>query len=161
MKHGASPTPPLCRQELWDQLSRAIELRSSQDQVLWSIFGTFGATNAILLVALFTTGEFPKDPWLGVVVTAVGFSLSILWHFIQSRALGHVKRHEALMKCIEAELRLPPDFAVSAEINRASFDSQVGRGIRARTVMRLLGLGSALLWAVALLTFLAKGIKWL
>lgn len=151
-----SQTTPLCREELWEQLSRAIELRSSQDQVLWSIFGFFGATNGVLLVALFSDGEFPKDPWVAAVVVGAGLLLSLTWHFIQVRALGHIKRHEALMESIERELRLPLDFAVSAEINRASTDHHVGVGIPARKVMARCGLVSALLWGVVVIIYLGK-----
>ena len=61
---------------LWHQLSNSINLRSSQDQVLWNIIGTFGATNAILLVALFSQGEPPKNNTVGIVISLVGLILS-------------------------------------------------------------------------------------
>ena len=51
----------LNRPEKWTQLTNALNLRSSQDQVLWSIFGAFWGANAILLVALFTTGKLPEE----------------------------------------------------------------------------------------------------
>lgn len=61
----------LKRNELWSQLQNAIHLRSSQDQVLWTIFGIFGAANAILLVALFQNGLVPDDfPWF--VISSAG-----------------------------------------------------------------------------------------
>lgn len=159
MQDVNNQTTLISRGELWEQLSRAIELRSSQDQVLWSIFGFFGATNAILLVALFTDGEFPKDPWVAAVVVGAGLLLSLTWHFIQARALGHIKRHEALMESIERELRLPPELAVSAEINRASINRHVGVGIPARKVMARCGLVSSLLWGGVVIIYLGKSFN--
>ena len=69
---------PLNRPEIWTQLTNAINLRASKDQVLWSIFGAFWGANAILLVALFTTGKPPVES-VGAVVSIVGFSLSLIW----------------------------------------------------------------------------------
>lgn len=41
--------------ELWQQLGHAVSLDTSENQVVWTIFGLFWAADAILLVALFTT----------------------------------------------------------------------------------------------------------
>ncbi len=43
---------PAMGKRMWDQLANAINLRSSQDQVLCTITGIFSAANAVLLVAL-------------------------------------------------------------------------------------------------------------
>jgi len=158
-KEPATPSKMPDRPELWSQLENAINLRSSEDQVLWSIFGTFWAANAILLIALFTTGDLPSNPTVGVVIASVGTALSLIWHGIQSRALGHVKRHEELMKTLEEELQIPPCFAVSAEINRSSYDQYLRRGFRARTLMPLCSLGGAVLWILALIFFVVKVLK--
>ena len=144
------------RPELWSQLGNAINLRSSQDQVLWSIFGAFWAANAILLVALFTTGDLPSNPAVGLIVAGVGVSLSLIWHGIQNRALGHVKRHEELMKTLEEALDIDPRFAVSPEINRSNYDLFLRRGPSARTLMALCSLGGAVLWTLVLIFFVVK-----
>ena len=128
---------PLERSEMWIQLTNAINLRSSQDQVLWSIFGTFWAANAILLVALFTTGDLPTNRIVGIIVATFGTVLSIVWHIIQTRALGHLMRHEELMRKLEAKLDFDPDYAVSAEVNRKSYDQYLSKRPKARTVMLL------------------------
>lgn len=142
----------LTRQEKWSQLANAIGLRSSQDQVLWSIFGAFWAANAILLVALFTTGKLP-DTNVGLVVSIAGVLMSLVWDTIQRRALGHVKRHEALMHKLEDTLEIHPDFAVSTEKNEPAYKKYVGVGMRARQVMLACSLVGGALWFLAAFYF--------
>jgi hypothetical protein len=124
--------------------------------VLWSIFGTFWAANAILLVALFTTGKLPEDANVGLVVSTVGVLISLAWGTIQRRALGHVKRHEALMSKLEERLALDRDFAVSTDINQRDYQKFVGNGIRARQVMLACSLVGGALWLLAVFYFLWK-----
>ena len=142
------------REELWAQLANAINLRSSQDQVLWSIFGTFWAANAILLVALFTGGTLPNDFIVGIVIYSVGTLLSLTWHIMQNRALGNLMRHEALITQIEIKLGLDPDYSVSAELNRKPYDKYLQKGLKARTVMKACSSGGTILWLLALIAFL-------
>ncbi|MFI5259162.1 MAG: hypothetical protein ACHQ01_06075 [Candidatus Limnocylindrales bacterium] len=137
----------LTRDELWKQLENAIALRSSEDQVLWTLFSIFWASNAILLVALFTTGTLPKDPTVGVIVAIVGLVLCLAWALLQRRGLRHLIRFEKLMEKVEQLLGIDASLAVSAEINRADYDLYVGRGPRARQVMQACPLAGALLWA--------------
>jgi len=143
----------LNRGELWSQLGNAIHLRSAEDQVLWSIFGVFWAANAILLVALFQGGKFPTFS-VGMVISVVGTLLSIVWHKIQGRALGHVKRHEELMKRLERELGFEDKYAVSAEINREGYSKYLGKGKPARKLMPICSLVAAILWGLAFIVFL-------
>ena len=143
----------LMRSEMWLQLTNAINLRSSQDQVLWSIFGTFWAANAILLVALFTTGNLPSNPAVGIVISVVGLFLSLTWHAIQARALGHIIRHEELIRKIEVELGFDTELAVSPEINRQAYSQYFGRLPRARKIMAMCSIGGAFLWALAIAFF--------
>ena len=84
--------------ELWRQLSNANTLRSSEDQVLWSISGIFWAANAILLVALFQNGKLPDSHLPRLAISAVGAILSLTQYFLQGRTLGHIKRYEKLIK---------------------------------------------------------------
>lgn len=149
-----SPGQGLEKREMWNQLANAISLRSAQDQVLWSIFGAFWAVNAILLVALFTTGKLPESIVVGIVVSSVGMLISLIWHFIQKRALGHVERYEELMRKLEAKLGFDASFAVSAKINREDYGRYVGKGIPARQVMPVCSLGGAILWALAVAFFI-------
>lgn len=147
------------REEMWNQLSNAISLRSSQDQVLWSIFGAFWATNAILLVALFNTGQ-PPGKLVGIVVSVVGFVISVTWHELWMRALGHVRRHETLMERIERKLGFEPQFAVSSDINIEDYKENVGKGIRARQIMPFLSVTAAILWLVSAWLFFIGEQLW-
>lgn len=144
------------RNELWSQLSNSANLRSSQDQVLWTIFGAFWATNAILLVALFTTGDLPTNHWVGVVVAAIGVALSLVWHQIQNRALHHIVRHETTMYAIESQLRVSPRFAVSARLSEATASRDSQPKPRARSLMPLCSAAGAICWVLALVAFAFK-----
>src|SRR3989442_6290509 len=86
-----------------NRLENAISLRSSQDQVLWTIYGLFSATNSLFLVALFQTGTFPKAA-VGVVVSIVGLPVSIAWLLIQRRALAHIANYDDIIRKIDPEL---------------------------------------------------------
>ena len=123
-------------QELWHQLSNACNLRSSQDQVLWTISGIFWAVNAVLLVALFQGGKLPQCNIPGIVISAVGFMLSAIQFFLQGRALGHIKRYEELIKKIEKALNFDSDYAVSADLNLKEADGYLG-GRKGNIIFRL------------------------
>ncbi len=124
----------LSRSELWTQLANAIALRSSQDQVLWSIFGVFWAANAILFVALFTTGKIPVTG-VGMIISFIGIFMSITWYLIQRRALGWIGKHEALIRLIDSLLfqGLSREAAI---INDVDYKKFLGRGPTARHVMQ-------------------------
>ncbi len=140
------------REELFQQLSRAVELRSSQDQVLWSIFGFFGTTNAVLLTALFASGDFPKNYGITLTIAIVGLSVSVTWHLIQTRALGHCKRYEALIATLEQILAIPENLALSASINTALFQNHLGTGgIPVRTLLAKVAWFTAALWIFIML----------
>ena len=146
----------LTRQEEWSQLANAIAMRSSEDQVLWSIFGTFWAANAILLVALFTTGKPPEDANVGLVVSVVGVLISFVWNTIQKRALGHLKKHEALICRMEKELDFERRFSISTEINTTDYETFLDKGIRARQIMPACSAAGIALWLLAVFYFLGK-----
>lgn len=64
----AEPKPAVQR-DYSCQLSNAVALASTTNQIVWTVFGIFWAANAVLLVALFTTGDLPhRTP--GLVVSA-------------------------------------------------------------------------------------------
>ncbi len=132
--------------ELWTQLKNAINLRSAEDHVLWNIFGIFAAANAILFVALFQTGDFPANSFVGVIISIAGLSFSVVWFLIQRRALGHIKRYEALMERVENKLRFKPDYAVSGKINEDDYNKYVGKSPRVRTVMQIFSVLAGLGW---------------
>ncbi len=158
MNQGTEPVQGdgrnLDNDELWTQLKNAINLRSAEDHVIWNIFGIFWAASALLLVALFRTGDFPENSAVGIIISGVGLSLSIAWSLIQRRSLGHIKRHEKLMKRLEQKLEFDPDYAVSAEINTEDYDQCVGKGPAARTVMTWFSRAPIIGWGVFLTYFI-------
>jgi hypothetical protein len=144
------------RIELWTQLGNAINLRSSQDQVLWTVLGFFGTTNAVLLSTMFASGDFPKNTSIQGILVTCGLLLSFAWHVIQGRAIGHIKRHESVIALIERTLDIPEGMAISGQINRSTYDRYLGSGISARQLITGFGWCSALLWAVVGTVCLAR-----
>jgi hypothetical protein len=134
------------RQELFLQLQNAIALRSAQDQVLWTILGFFGATNAVLITAIFSSGDLPKTYIIPAFVIPTGMALCFAWNTIQARALGHIKRHEALMARLETALALPHAIATSSKLNRELYEEFLEGGRPARSIMPLFGWLALLMW---------------
>ena len=157
MAHNGDSKRELEEGELWAQLRNAISLRISEDSVLWHIFGIFWAASALLLVALFRTGDFPDNFVVGLVISMVGFSLSVAWFLIQRRSLGHVKRHEKLMEKIEQKLGFNPDYAASAEVNLKDYQEFLNMRPRARNVMKGFSLIALLGWLSLVLFFIYRG----
>lgn len=145
----------LDRTELWTQLANALQLRSSQDQVLWSGFGAFWAANAILLVALFPGGVLPSDP-VGLLISVFGALLALVWYVIQERVLGHLMRHEALIAKLEATIGFDPTYALSGELNQELYDTYLKKGLKARNVIKLSSLGVIAFWLIMLVIFIGR-----
>ena len=124
-------------------LSHLSDKRSSQDQVLWSIFGAFWATNALLLVALFNNGSWPPDARILRIVGSVGMVTAVAWTVIQYKALGFMKAVEEAMKSIQAKY-VPPDLSTG-------WPSAPPPKHLARIVMYVASIGSFLAWLAALL----------
>ncbi len=149
------------KDELWRQLANVTQLRIAEDRVNWSIYAIFWGANAILLVAL--VRDVPNErPGLTVVVAAVGFLLSISWHLIQRRAIGHLERLEHLAEIIERRLGIPPEFAISAAIDVQGWRRHVGgpSGL-VRNLMRVTSLLAFLAWLVYLLILGILGIPYM
>ncbi len=148
----------LTEQEMWDQLTRARDLCSSEDQVVWSIFGTFWAANAILMVALFTTGSFPS-PAVGMTISSVGALLSRIWHKIQRRALGHLRRYEELAHRLEDRLSFDTKYATSGNLNTEDYDEFVaGERPPARTLMLACSSWGTWLWLAGFAYFVVQAV---
>ncbi len=129
---------------MWNQLANAINLRSSQDQVLWMITGIFSAANALLLVALFSNGSLPTEPIVGVLLSLVGLLMSVVWRYIQWRAIRRIKHYERVITKIERDL-----LCLSQEL-RVMIRP---RGIQAKTVMSLWSACWVAGWLIGLVWF--------
>ncbi|MBI2980431.1 MAG: hypothetical protein HYY41_06380 [Chloroflexi bacterium] len=139
-------------QQMWHQLENAIKLRSTEDQISWSIFGIFWAANAILLVAVFQNGTVPHGT-AGIIIALVGFGLSFVWHKIQNRALNYVIFYEAVIEKLERALKIEGEYAVSGKISGEAWETIIGRGIRVRQWMRGSTWVVMILWGIALAVF--------
>jgi len=69
---------PLERDELLILLQNSSTLRTGQDQVVWSIFGAFWATNALLLISLFSVGEKWDENIVGILISIIGILISYI-----------------------------------------------------------------------------------
>ena len=121
---------------------------------MWIAFGTFWATHAILLVALFSTGKLPDSPLVAPVVTGVGVLIAVIWHGVQLRALGHIRRYEELASRLEGRLEVEP--ALSISLSRYDPDRKqfFPAGPSARKIMGWCSVGTACAWVVAWVTSL-------
>lgn len=122
------------------QLANAINLRSSQDQVLWTITGIFSAANAVLLVALFSNGGLPTEPIVGVILSLVGLLMSVIWFCIQGRAIRRIKYYERVIDKIERDL-----LGLSRELRTTP---PPNGGVPARRLMRVLAGGWVAGWFI-------------
>lgn len=148
------------RDDLWKQLSLAISMRSSGDQITWTTLSIFFATNAVLLAALFRSGQYP-NPWIGAIISALAFSLSVLWCLITMRILERLGMHERIIRIIQSELFLDSrplwrQLAVCQKLTEAEDEHEIGRGARARVLIPWALRIVAALWLVGLGCFLYK-----
>ncbi|UCC81904.1 MAG: hypothetical protein JSW46_12950 [Gemmatimonadota bacterium] len=161
----APRTPEEERQ--WDQLTNAVEMVKHEDEVLWNIFAIFWGTNAILLVALFagegsnsaaTNALASTGGLAGVVVSAVGLGLSIMWLTLHRRSLAWLDYYRALVENLEDRLGFKsyPQLAISTEINKQLWKKTIGDWKNwppARHAMLFCISVSAVLWFLALVYF--------
>lgn len=134
----AGPTPA----DLWNQLGNAVALVCKQDQVVWAVFGVFWAANAVLLVALFTTSDFPK-PLVGALVSLVGVALSGVWFVIEYRAMSWLAFYERIVRTLENEhLFVPAAVAITSKEHTDKV-----KGLSVRRLMLACPFISTLLWA--------------
>lgn len=134
--------------DLNSQLSNVINSRSSQDQVLWTIFGAFAAVNAILLVALFQDGGLPSKLFTGMTISFVGLFISTFWYIMQRRALSHILFLEAVREKIELSLNIMPEHFISPNLNKKLSDRFLYKKPKARNSFRVFSRIMILFWIV-------------
>ncbi|HLO15514.1 MAG TPA: hypothetical protein VK206_11840 [Anaerolineales bacterium] len=145
--------PKASNNDLWNQLANVVTMAAKEDQIVWTIFGVFWAANAVLLVALFTTGEIPSVQ-VGFVISATGTLLSYVWFIIQRRAIRWLEYYEKIIFQIEKEyLMIPSGIALSPRVNDQTFMEEVGHGFRVRFLMVISGAIVAIGWIAALAWF--------
>ncbi len=145
--------------KLEHQLSNAINSRSSEDQVMWSIFGGFSAFNAILLVALFPNGKLPEQTLVGMVICILGILISATWKIMQVRALSHIKYLEKIIYLIEKSLNYKNSFAISSEINTKLKLKFLTKRPKARQTIPLIAWSMIFFWTIGLISFILIALK--
>jgi hypothetical protein len=144
---GPAQAPPTS--DLWNQLENVVTLVAKQDQIVWAIFGVFWAANAVLLVALFTSGDLPKRP-VGLIVSIVAIALSLVWLATEHRAIAWLKFYEAILKELEqSHLSVPLSVAFTGHPEKVE-------GMRVRPLMLACPVVSAVLWVCSALWFLTR-----
>jgi ADP-ribose pyrophosphatase YjhB (NUDIX family) len=138
---------------LHTQLSIVWTARYQQDQVLWRVFAAFWPTNAILLAALFRSAGQTLPPKMGAITALCGVFIAIVWFLIQRRALGHVKRIEAIAEEIEEILLAPAHSAYALSPNLSGSGKERIGGVAARTLMPLCTAAVLVLWLLGLIHF--------
>jgi hypothetical protein len=113
------------------QLGHAVATAAKQDQIVWAIFGIFWTADAVLLVALFTSGHLPSRE-VAIVVAVVGFVLSSVWSIIQFRSIAAFQYYESIIARLESDeyLAIPADVALTRRLNKVN-----ARGFRVRYIM--------------------------
>lgn len=151
-KDTAGHTQPPSKSDLWNQLGNAVILVAKQDQIVWAVFGVFWAANAVLLVALITSGDLPKWP-VGLIVSFVGIAFSLVWLPIERRALAWLEYYEAILTKLEKKyLHVPLCVAFTG------YPETVG-GMSVRPIMRACPYVSAVLWGCFALWFLTQSCR--
>ena len=141
----------------WNQLGNVVTMAAKEDQIIWAIFAVFWAANAVLLVALFTTGAIPKDNVV-MIISFVGLVLSLIWFFIQRRAIKWLIYYENIINRIEDELKIPDHISISTYKNKELYDRIVGKGVRVRKLMIRSGVVSTSIWLIIFVVFTIKVI---
>lgn len=144
------PNQELNRLELLNLLQNHSNLRTGQDQVLWSIFGSFWATNSLLLVSFFAAGSQWNKFVVGLVISVVGTMISWIWAFIQKRAIKRIIIYENAIKSIEKSLKLPFDICSFYNENETKVTT---KKLSARKVMIAFSNIMFILWLIALISF--------
>ena len=114
--NSASPCGD-CRESM-EHLAILSEAWSSQNAGLWTVFGTFWATNAVLLVALFNGGETPTNPLVAWVVCMVGCAAAVVWTIAQVGAHLRQLKLESAFRKLESRIISEPDLHITSQLSK-------------------------------------------
>lgn len=134
----------------WGHIACAAACRFAQDSVLWAIIGAFLGTNAILLVALFSTGTFPTSSPARIIPCIMGMISSFLWWIMQAAALRRVKWYETVVLALQVRVALPEEYEIFSNPDRERGPRR-RRLPRARTIMPVMPLLAIAAWTAGLL----------
>ncbi len=140
------------RDELLILLQNSSNLRIGQDQVVWSIFGAFWGTNALLLISLFSVGGLWNLKDVGIIISSIGIFISFIWTLIQIRSIDRIIVHENSMIYIENKLKFSDELRTYSKPPIESFFIK----IKARTIMRYCCILVMSLWMISLIIFVCS-----
>jgi hypothetical protein len=129
------------------QLLAATELMAASQRMAWQLFGAFCVTNALLLIALFASGEIPV-PLVGVVVSGAGLVLSAVSWLLVRQAADLTHTYAALIGRIEQRLQVRNGLGVGGAATEAGIGGLIAAG----------ALGAGILWLIALALFAYAGL---
>jgi hypothetical protein len=133
--------------DLSAQLLAATQLMAASQRMAWQLFGAFCVTNAMLLIALFASGEVPV-PLVGVVVSGAGLVLSGVSWLLMRQAAGRTHTYAALIGRIEQGLKVRDGLALGGAAPEAGIGGLIGA----------CACGAGILWLVALALFAYAGL---
>lgn len=127
------------------QLQNVTSLRIDEHNTWVTLFSTCLATTALLLIALFNTGSLPIKS-VGIIICSFGFFISLVYFYVQNRALVAMKNWEKAIEQIEVELK--------KSSTKIFIKSSTALG--ARSVMTLVTFSQVVGWGIGILYFLCN-----
>lgn len=139
------------RTELVNLLQNFSNLRTGQDQVLWSIVGAFWTANSVLFVSIFTADK-SLTFFVGILISAIGISISWIWKQIQRSALKRIEYYESAIKKIEKELNYDYDLCAFLRQDSENYERILNKK-SARYVLQQFSKYAIIFWISALVLF--------
>jgi hypothetical protein len=95
------------------QLDRVTTFRTETNRSVWIIVSIFIAATAVLVTAVVERESDAER----AVLCVVGVRAAPFWAALLARAIGHLDFDEAVMKRLEDELEIQPEFSVLRDRN--------------------------------------------
>lgn len=140
------------RTELVNLLQNFSNLRTGQDQVLWSIVGAFWTANSVLFVSIFTADK-SLTFFVGILISAIGVSISWIWKHIQKSALKRIEYYESAIKKIEKKLNYDYDLCSFLRQDSENYERILNKK-SARYVLQQFSKYAIVFWTIALVLFI-------
>lgn len=138
------------RVELITLLQNFSNLRTAQDQVLWSIFGSLWGTNALLLISFFSAGDKWSISQVGIVVSIIGLLISFIWDIIQTKTIARRDMYEDSIQYIEKKLCIDKELFAFSKVPKSSrvFKFRAKHLLKCYCISILFGWGLALIFFI-------------
>ena len=141
----------LANSELLTLLQNFSNLRTGQDQVLWSIIGAFWTANSLLLVSIFASNQ-ERFYYVGLLISLVGISISWVWNHIQDSALKRIESYEMSIKTIERKLNIDFELCIFLRADSDKYETKINKK-SARFVIRQFSKNAIYIWTTSTIIF--------